>query len=85
MCVCLCNKEKKIVLCVGILLAFWGFVAILDFIFAFISMEFIREQFEQIIYINALTYQKVGIYILTRGIMLLFIVFIKKEEIVYEA
>ena len=47
---------------------------------AFISMEFIKEQFEHVIYIYALTWQKVLIYFFTRGIILLGIVNIKKRE-----
>lgn len=71
-------KRKKAVLCAGIVFVYFEFIAILDFILAFISMEFIRERFEQVIYIYALTWQKALIYILTRGIMLLGILLIKR-------
>lgn len=72
-------KRKKVVLSAGIVFVYFEFVAILDFILAFISIEFIREQFEQVIYIYALTWQKAIIYILIRGIMLLGILFIKRR------
>lgn len=71
-------KRKKVVLCAGIVFVYFEFIAILDFILAFISMEFMRERFEQVIYIYALTWQKTLIYILTRGSMLLGILFIKR-------
>lgn len=73
-------KRKKVVLSAGIVFVYFEFIAILDFILAFISMEFIKEQFEHVIYIYALTWQKVLIYFFTRGIILLGIVNIKKRE-----
>ena len=73
-------KRKKVVLSAGIVFVYFEFIAILDFILAFISMEFIKEQFEHDIYIYALTWQKVLIYFFTRGIILLGIVNIKKRE-----
>ena len=73
-------KRKKVVLSAGIVFVYFEFIAILDFILAFISMEFIKEQFEHVIYIYALTWQKVLIYFFTRGISLLGIVNIKKRE-----
>lgn len=39
-------KRKKVVLSAGIVFVYFEFIAILDFILAFISMEFIKEQFE---------------------------------------
>ena len=62
-------KRKKVVLSAGIVFVYFEFIAILDFILAFISMEFIKEQFEHDIYIYALTWQKVLIYFLTRVII----------------
>lgn len=44
-------KRKKVVLSAGIVFVYFEFIAILDFILAFISMEFIKEQFEHNIYI----------------------------------
>lgn len=41
-------KRKKVVLSAGIVFVYFEFIAILDFILAFISMEFIKEQFEHV-------------------------------------
>lgn len=60
-------KRKKVVLSAGIVFVYFEFIAILDFILAFISMEFIKEQFEHVIYIYALTWQKVLIYFFTKA------------------
>ena len=73
-------KRKKVVLSAGIVFVYFEFIAILDFILAFISMEFIKEQFEHVIYIYALTWQKVLIYFFFFFIILLGIVNIKKRE-----
>lgn len=73
-------KRKKVVLSAGIVFVYFEFIAILDFILAFISMEFIKEQFEHVIYIYALTWQKVLIYFFTSNRNNLLVIEFKKKN-----
>lgn len=73
-------NRKKILLMIGIALMYLVLVAILDFIYAFISIEFLGERFNEIIYIYTMSWQKEIIYILSRGMILFGIIMIKNKK-----
>lgn len=62
-------KRKGLLSIVGVILFSYVFVAILDFFFAFVSMEFLEENFKYAIYIHATSYWNSIIFICSRIII----------------
>lgn len=64
---------------------YFSFVAILDMAFALISIEFLGETFRNKVYLYAMTWQKETIFLLTRSIVCVGIIYLKKKaDNIYE-
>lgn len=75
-------NRKKILLLIGMGLSYFALVALLDFVYAFICIEFLGERFKEDIYITyVMSWQKVMIFFLSRGVFWGLIVFLKRKGI----
>ena len=73
--------KKKTFLIVGIVLVYYGFVCLLDFWFAFLGMNFLNDKFNEIIYYNGLSVQKIMVYLFSRGIVTFLVMIIRKNDL----
>lgn len=83
--VCVWSRKRKKLLSVGIIFLYFTIVAILDMAFALISIEFLGETFRNKVYVYAMTWQKECIFLLSRSIICVGILYLKKRgDNVYE-
>lgn len=73
-------ERKKILLIAGIILSYFTLVSILDFVLAFISIEFMESAFRHNIYVYAMTWQKEIIFVISRCIVMWLVVILKRKE-----
>lgn len=73
--------RKKTFLIVSMVLVYHAFVSLLDFLFAFIWMYFLNEKFDEVIYYNGISVQKMIVYILSRMITTVLVIVIGKSNL----
>lgn len=73
-------KEYKF-LTVSLVLVYSSFVALLDFLFAFLQMNFLEEKFNEIVYLNGISNQKIMIYIFSRMITTILVIIVRKSDL----
>lgn len=83
--VCVCAGKRKKLLTAGVIILFFSIVAIMDMAFALVCLEFLGDSFVRRIYIDALTWQKECIFLMSRSIVCGVLFLLKKnEEKIYE-
>lgn len=73
-------KKGELVSIVGITLFSYVFIAVLDFFFAFLCMDFLKADFIYMIYIDAVSYWKDIIYVISRVIIWYIICMFKTKK-----
>lgn len=73
-------KRRELVSIVGITFFSYGFIAVLDFFFAFLCMDFLKTDFKYMIYINAVSCWKGIIYVISRVIIWYIICMLKTKK-----
>lgn len=73
--------KKEIFLVISIVLVYHAFVSLLDFWFAFMGMYFLNEEFDEVIYFNGISVQKIMIYIFSRVVTTALVVIIRKSNL----
>lgn len=73
-------KEQPVFI-VGCVLSYFSFVALVDFIFAYVSMIFLESDFREIVHYGGLSVEKITIYGCSRIVVLCCCMAIKKLEI----
>ncbi|GAA0803334.1 sensor histidine kinase [Faecalicatena orotica] len=77
---CIIIKNYKF-LTVSLVLVYFAFVALLDFLFAFLQMNFLEEKFNEIVYFNGISNQKIIIYIFSRMITTILVIIVRKSDL----
>lgn len=72
--------RDKIFLSLGIIISYYAITALLDLLFAFGSLHFFKNQFENIIYFEAKSLHQISIFICSRIIVILIIHQISKTK-----
>lgn len=72
-------KQKNIILNIGLILLFFSLISLMDFLFAFIFMFFMHQQFEYRVYYMSSVWQA-GIFILSRFLVLIYIGVIHRKK-----
>lgn len=72
-------QRKKLLLIIGTVLLYYSFISLLDFFFAFISMIFLEEKFMYMVYYGYDSLGKNLIFMGSRGIAYIFIMFISNR------
>lgn len=73
--------KEQLVFIIGCILSYFSFVALVDFIFAYISMIFLGNDFREIVHYGGLSVEKIVIYACSRIVVFFCCVAIKKLEI----
>lgn len=74
-------EKKKRILCILLITLYHLSLALIDFFFAFISMIFLQQDFEQIVFWYTNSLWKCVIYFLARSVLLIFVFLFKKKNI----
>lgn len=73
-------KRKDWITVTGVVFAGYILIAVLDFLFAFISMDFLQMDFKHVVYIRATSYWKSAIYVVSRAIIWCVICVLKRKK-----
>ena len=73
--------RRKTFLIVSMVLVYRAFVSLLDFLFAFIWMYFLNEEFDEVIYFNGISVQKIMVYIFSRMLITVLVIIIGKSNL----
>lgn len=73
--------KEQLIFIIGCILSYFSFVALVDFIFAYISMIFLGNDFREIVHYGGLSVEKIVIYACSRIVVFFCCMAIKKLEI----
>ncbi len=73
--------KEQLVFIIGCILSYFSFVALVDFIFAYISMIFLENDFRESVHYGGLSVEKIIIYACSRIVVFFCCMVIKKLEI----
>lgn len=73
--------KRKIFLTVSLTFIYSAFVCLLDFLFSFIGMNLLNENFDNIIYFNGVSIQKLMVYIFSRMVTTVLVIIVRKSNL----
>lgn len=73
--------RRRLFIIVSLVLVYHAFVSLLDFLFAFIWMYFLNEKFDEVIYYNGISVQKIMVYIFSRMLITVLVIIIGKSNL----
>ncbi len=74
-----CVKGKQRLLKAGLITVFFSSVAVLDMVCALFCLDFFRDNFMSIVYVYAATWEKTGIFLFTRMIAYIVVLFLRNK------
>lgn len=73
--------RRRLFIIVSLVLVYHAFVSLLDFLFAFMAMNILNEKFDEIIYYNGISVQKIIVYIFSRLVTTVVVIVIRKSNL----